>query len=553
MMHPFMLWRLHREDTGEQERVKAYVDQFLKNHLSASYRLHFFSNQSFALLIAELEVENKPYNSFFTLEQTTFCALSDCPNLPLHGWNKVARELLSAPREHVNSTSIGSLFALSRRDEFIIQSDGLGSSSAGLYEQGEIWAITNKAEFIKPLGAQLSANWDEIIIRCGLNLFTSEATGIENFRFLKRGERICAKSSGEIENSSFDPLEDWLTCPDLSSEMALKHYRETIEDQLDALSDGSKQALSLELTGGWDSRALASVMKRLEIKFAAITYGKFYCPDVILAKSVAAKLDIAIQTDSESDYGSIELYLDSVQKSNIWCQGHLESFGQKIMFNDRKLRMPRASVGGLGAEISRGFTQRSFDFSSDQAFTSDFSNYLMSKVPRFYTSSMRQRCLERAQEVAQFSLRWQKPQVRLTGLMLLLNRRRERIFNGHIQHNQFTPFYDPALIPLGLASGFNGKRPVDFFPKSLIRERELLKLPHSKFHFVNQLYWNLRKDDLKFYDKRYVWQRFGRERLIDATKSNPSSAFLDQESFKSVMLNPDAYAAFSFADRVCSS
>ena len=557
MLTPFIVWRLRAsidEQQAEIENVASRLLHFLRIFVAGPVRLQSGRVGRMGYIVAEREVENLGWSrTYQTPRADYFCLKIPC-NVLRFGWEAISETLFKAPGELLTKLTFGYLFLKVSKDCISLQADSLGGTGCSIVEQDGIVAVTSHLFLLRTLELQLEIDWHEILIRVGLNALTSEKSGFNNVRRFLPGERLDLSSDGEVKSTRFDVIGDVFQAPELSASEALKLFRDEF------YSDVSKALLlfrnqpQLELSGGWDSRALASVLSDQGVSFGARTYGRFYVPDLILAKRVARMLNIRLEIDSATEYGEARYFLASVEKTNAWSQGYSGFDVQKVMFNNRNLGRPSLLLDGLGGELTRAFTQRFPLTLSKDALRRQFLEYKLKKIPAFFTAEMRASCKERLDEVIEQSFRYSSCCQILGHLMLMLNRKRERVFVDFQNNLKLSPFYSPLHLKLSLSTGFSESRPADVFPRSLISRPELLRLPHSKLQFVNQLYWNIRHEDLQFYDERAVWKSASNDETAAALRSREAFQIFSMGDPKRILRRePDSFAALLFADSVVNS
>ena len=551
MLTPFLLWRLGPDPEAERQRVVATVEGLLARFLQDPVDCESGSVGPFGYLICHREIENLAWSRSYDTPEARFICLKLPANVLRFGWEALAQQLFETPSRLLTRLTFGYLFLKIGKEVISLQADAIGGTGCCIYERDDTLALASHLFLLRALDISVRMDWRETLIRVGLGAVTSEKTGFEHTRRLRPGERLELGRDGSLRTQSFEVIPELLESPQLEEKEALARFADEFNQDVAQAVRLFRHRPQLELSGGWDSRALAHILKEQGVSFGARSYGRFYVPDLILAKKVAKALKLDLEVDETSEYGLPDHFLSSVEKTNAWSHGHAVVDSQKILFNHRRLGRPALLLDGLGGELSRAFTQR-FPFTLSKAdLKRKFLDYRRKKLPPFYTPEMKQLCLERLEQLVEKSLVYPSSAQILGHLMLMLNRRRERVYVDYQNNLKLSPFYAPLHLKLSLSSCFAEARAPDLFPRSLITNERLLKLPHSKLQLVNQLYWNLRKEDFQLYDEKTVWKAAINPGVIEAVRSREAFARFELgDPEKLLRQHPDSLTALLFADSV---
>jgi hypothetical protein len=106
----------------------------------------------------------------------------------------------------------------------------------------------------------------------------------------------------------------------IRSEAGLLEYvlkvDEAISDSIGRHTKGVSSTLNIGLSGGFDSRILAGVMKKRGDSFRAYTYGRWHHREVITAKQIAKTLDVEhhiLPYPLENHYDHLDLFMSTME------------------------------------------------------------------------------------------------------------------------------------------------------------------------------------------------------------------------------------------------
>jgi hypothetical protein len=143
----------------------------------------------------------------------------------------------------------------------LVQNDGLGQSQLFEFNDGRLWAMSNKINAFKALDVKLKPEPEQWAVWSTLSRFPLTMAGYQNIRFLGPASQLRLNSTG-IKRRKFDILSDWVNPQiQMSSEECLELARSSLLQQIQAGMPLWKK-LSVGLSGGWDSRAIVSTAEQ---------------------------------------------------------------------------------------------------------------------------------------------------------------------------------------------------------------------------------------------------------------------------------------------------
>jgi hypothetical protein len=334
-MRIFLLWRT----TGAASHEPAPV----ANRLAAQFAPLFVEPPPLRHLskghvhLAWLELPVKGFRAPFTEEaQGSFAFAPEYPlnarrllrahgAMPPDGQALLAlgRELEARPEPYVRELIPPSALIWSAADGSVrVQNDGLGQVQLFEHDDGRVWALTNRVMALRALGVELRPVPDEWAARFVTNWFPLDRSGYRDVRVLPGGTQLRIDER-RVTRQRFDPLASWVRPAPLRRDDALELGRHGL---LNHLSDAIElwERPSVGLSGGWDSRAVASCLRVLGSPFELRVRGQETHFDVILSAELArvAGLPHRIKSEGGIPPGDVDGLRASIARALLWQGGY---------------------------------------------------------------------------------------------------------------------------------------------------------------------------------------------------------------------------------------
>ena len=239
-------------------------------------------------------------------------------------------------------------------DEFQVQNDGLGGAQLFEYRSKGIWALSNRPFAFQALGLRLDPDPVQWAVRWTVRYFVGNISGFRDVRFLPAATRIRLKP-GKVEHESWDVLSRWVRGPRLDWDDAVELGREAIEEQVRAGLALFEQP-HLGMSGGRDSRLLASTLLKQGVSFQGNVRGHPWHPDVILATRLAEQEGIPLEVRSPGNKlppDSAEGCREAIRRGLLLFAGGRAARSYKVsLAGNRRLRVGSVSLTGHGGEIA---------------------------------------------------------------------------------------------------------------------------------------------------------------------------------------------------------
>lgn len=278
-----------------------------------------------------------------------------------------------------------------------VQNDGLGRSQLFECEEGQRWALTNKPFALKALGHRLEPVGEQWAVRWTLGWFPLNLSGFKAVRFLEPSTRFCLSPEG-LRRTRKDVLREWLGGDEISEKDCLELARTSLIRHIeDVLPQMRKPTVSL--TGGWDSRAIASSLRAAGTEFSAVVRGQPWRPDVVIASQLAHLAGVPIRVKSPTKAPPVTA--DACRRCT--CLALLRSAGgatvrsyKTFMAHKDRLGISSATITGNTGEVGRGYYEKRTE--SVAAMTGDCDERLvealMLRMPPFTRKHLRDRVRE---------------------------------------------------------------------------------------------------------------------------------------------------------------
>jgi hypothetical protein len=337
-------------------------------------------------------------------------------------------------------------------EEALVQTDGLGRAQVLEYDDGALWAVTNKVTALRALGVEPEPDGTDWAVKSAGGWFTMDTTGWRHLRYLAPGTQLRVSARG-VRRRVDDVLDEWLHPQAMAPEDALELGRTAL---IRHIRDGEPHVERAEvgLTGGWDTRAVVSSYLAAGAGVRTYVKGREGSIDVAIAKQLAGIAGIELEVREEADLPPDEPdgLERSIRLALLWQAGMMWSEHHKSFLADgSRLDGGVVTVMGQYGEIARGSYERRIR-AWEAAGSHEYEDRLIERMTRERPAGMRAEALARAQEVMRESFR------RLarhgldgaTALDLFHLVERERRYNGASLSSHpgvaFTPFLNPDLI-----------------------------------------------------------------------------------------------------------
>ena len=216
-----------------------------------------------------------------------------------------------------------------------LQVDGLGQGHWFVYEDDEVWAVSNRIGALSALGIELEPDAEDWAVRFTLGWFTGDSSGYRGIRLLGPGAQLCVTSSGVAE-TTVDVLREWVHPGAMSRDECLELARTSFHDVLAGAASNWTNA-SVGLSGGWDSRAVAACLRAMDVPFELRVRGHPGRWDVRIANELArmAELPIRIKTKGGVPPSAPDACRDCIQRALLWQSGHMTMLKHKTFLAKR--------------------------------------------------------------------------------------------------------------------------------------------------------------------------------------------------------------------------
>lgn len=343
-------------------------------------------------------------------------------------------------------------------DVVVVQNDGLGQAQLFEFEDGRLWALTNKVLALAALDVRLEMEPKDWAVRTTVGSFLSDRTGYKGVRYPRAGTRLELGASG-VTRTIHDVLSDWVHPDPLGRREALELARVSVWDHLRAALAQSDRPF-VGLSGGYDTRAIVAILRALGADFSPRVKGLPGHIDVLIASRLAkiARLELTRRPEvglPPEDPGGCRRCLGLAL---LWQAGYMES-GQHKEFFALTDGMDGGFVNIMGqfGEIGRSLlAQRIAGTERDPGrYEERLLAFYLEKAPAFLRPELRdgvrEALVEVYREVEGFGLEGIE---RLNFFSLLTRERRWGA--GSINSQQgvvVTPFLSPGFVRAAYAYG----------------------------------------------------------------------------------------------------
>jgi len=368
----FLLWRRIASSgpSADTQRVSSDLQRLFSPLFRTRLRARTIQNCSASFVVLELPVVGwKP--AFYQEDVETWALAPEYPinarsALTMKGTSvddegvlpTLGRELQAAPAALLQELAppFSLVWSSKRTGQTFVQTDGLGQSQLFEFQDGRLWALSNKILAFTALGVALEPEREQWAVRATLGWFPLEMTGYKGIRFLEPGTQLHLDSDG-LTRTRHDVLSKWVRSSALSSSDCLELARSSLLRHVSAAMPLCDEN-SVGLSGGWDSRAVVSTLRAAGAEFAARVRGLPGRPDVIIARELAriGGFDLKVHSSSGVPPAGVEMCKRSISLALCWQAGYMVTHKHKTFLADQRL-LDGGSVNIMGqhGEIGRGY------------------------------------------------------------------------------------------------------------------------------------------------------------------------------------------------------
>ena len=283
--------------------------------------------------------------------------------------------------------------------EVRVQNDGLGQAPLYEYEDGTLWALTNRMCALRALEVTLEPVALDWAARFTTHWFPMHASGYRNARMLPGGTEL-RLGREKIERNRFDPIGEWVHPPPRSREECLELGRHALLNHLsDAMELWEKPTVGL--SGGWDSRCVASCLRVLGADFELRVRGQETHFDVLISAELArmAGLPHRIKTEGGVPPGSVEVLRASLAKALLWQAGNYTTLKHKsFLAKEGKEKLDGGVVNVMGQHAGIGKADFAKKIRAHEHPSARYEELLladlMAEAPLFLRLDLRERVRE---------------------------------------------------------------------------------------------------------------------------------------------------------------
>ena len=338
-------------------------------------------------------------------------------------------------------------------DEVLLQTDGLGQAQVFEYDDGSLWAATNRISALRALGLDLEMDALDWAVKCTHGWFPMGRTGYRNVRLASPGTQVRLGRSG-VRHRRSDVLSDWVRPGPMSAQEALELARcSLIRHIRDGAPYWARPAAGL--SGGWDTRAVVSSFVASGVDFRTKVKGQEGKFDVTIARRLAsiAGLDLEVRETAELPPERTEDLERSIRLALLWQAGHMWSENHKsfLWSGPRHVDGGALNVMGQHGEIARGHYERrirAWEAEGEHEYEQRVIAFLTGEAAPGIRPEMREGVRELIRESFRQADRWGLSGLAALDFLYLIERTRR--YNGASLTAQFglvfTPFLNPDLI-----------------------------------------------------------------------------------------------------------
>jgi len=451
---------------------------------------------------------------------------------------RLARQLQDDP--HAVLEELAPPFSLIWQDKTTgalhLQNDGLGLAPLFEYEDGECWAIANRPLALRAVGVELSPVPEQWAVRMALGWFPLDLTGFKGIAYLAPGTGIRLNETG-MARTRTDVLTNWLHAEPQAEAAWLERARSGMLGLVGAAASGLEDA-QVGLTGGRDSRAVASCLLALGIPFQGYVHGLDAHPDVRVARKLAQAAGIALREDSKAGVppGNIIAGRRSIELALRWQLGSRNAHKHKtFLAGGGLLGGGRLEISGQHGEIGRAHYARKLDKyhpENSDNYDGRLVGFFTSKMPPFLRSELIPHVIEVLHSACRQADHYGVEGAARWDFFYLFERTRRWSATSHASKPGivFAPFMNPDYIRAASAVGHDVKRGSPFHTYIVSRnwpdwttvsygdQIDTADTENVQGSEAEQSWQTI--DGSRSYDTTHYWQVVGMELIHEALSSD---------------------------------
>jgi hypothetical protein len=240
--------------------------------------------------------------------------------------------------------------------------DGLGLQQLFHFSDGANTVVSNKVWPILRL-LSLRAEVDEEAWRHWFvrGWFHANKTGFARIQVMGPGAALISRS-GSTEHTSIPVVMKWIGARDsMTDRQLLDRAVDSFSTLIRTYHEDSANPVS-DLTGGLDTRAIASVLGASGAGCSFTTSGSALSHDVIIARKVARRLGLPWIHDTSfeeaGDLSSWDRVLESFRRMTVWSEGEVEPNRFEHFGSAPATMPPETHFYGAEAGVSKGTLYR---------------------------------------------------------------------------------------------------------------------------------------------------------------------------------------------------
>ena len=465
-MKIFLLWRRMPEQDWDAERVAPH----LRSIFAPLFRKlpEPTIRQTSAASLAFLELPVRGWKPPFSEEDAEGWALA--PDYPVNAQAvlevngtrcrddgvllALGRRLQEDPapllREMAPPFSL--IWASKRTGEVFVQNDGIGQAPLFEYRSGTTWALTNRIMALKALGLPLEPVPEDWAVRWTLGWFPLDLTGYRSIRHVEPAIGVCVSNRG-IRRTKHDLLSEWLNPEKLSRKDCLELARSSLLEHVNVVLP-QMETPTLGFSGGWDSRAVASLLRASGADFSMSVRGQPWRADVVVAQELAeiAGIDLKVRVTIKRPPDNVDACRRSISCALLRQAGERTARSYKTFLANKKglLNPGSARITGHLGELGRTYYGSRIKGGHGDANRHDerLVDTLIRKMPSITRKRLRNVMREQMLEVCGHADAYGLSGARRWDFFYLCERNR-RLIGSHASATtglNFTPFFHPDYI-----------------------------------------------------------------------------------------------------------
>ena len=373
-------------------------------------------------------------------------------------------------------------------DAALLQTDGLGRAQVLEYDDGVVWAATNKVTALRALGIALELEPLDWAVKSAVGWFPQARTGYRHLTYVAPGTQLRVEPGG-VRRRVDDVLRDWVHPPAMAPHEALELGRAAL---IRHVRDGAPylDGPAAGLTGGWDTRAVVSSFVAAGVGVRARVKGREGSLDVAVARRLAAiaGLELDVLEDAELPPDGVDELERSMRLALLWQGGHMWSENHKTFLagDAAQLDRPVVHVMGQHGEIARGSYERrvkAWKAAGEHEYADRLVEKLLREAPRGLRPEATAHAAAVVRDAFATAARYDLSGLAALDFFHLLERTRR--YSGASLSSQpnmvFTPFLDPDVIRAAFAYRAAGG--------AYVRDRRLVNPIHRHAITANVPAW----------------------------------------------------------------